>query len=485
MRVLPVEALSLIFQHIAPPFAETTSPTRRPTGKDHPPPLIIASVCSYWRKVARSTPQLWKNASIQIRNIHDIHPKDSLLHLYFAHARNVGLSVSLYYSQASPMTPAIQTSALHVANCLYMHSENLSRLRLIASPLAWFPVNFEFPVLEELHITSHSDHPVIEVDLSGAVSLSFLRLETLRPKLKLPPHPTRLFLEPIPLHECIPLLLGCRNLIEFRSADFFSRLSKNIRTLEFRTNMQTFRRLDDIFRHLNLVRRLVFDSCSDTAVHFILHTLRGKPFPLEPDRVYLPALEELEIKAVDSHLLGNPTTMEVGLADFLENRYGKEGRFSGQHGTGLCIILGQQFDWTPEVKGRLRRLVAGGLQLSLIEDSEEVDWLKLLTRAPTVGPVNLSRIAVTTVKTTLYTIQQNLEETQGTTRAKSMPAHGYTQSHPWTSTSTPSYNVLASSPLLSTLIARASIRPQGLTSLVDQLPSYFVAKLLDAQLAAD
>lgn len=101
IRLLPPEIISVIFQSLIPPFADSESDTAAP--------LRLGSVCSFWRTIAWANPSLWSSLSIRF-NDPTINTQIILLRQWLRRSGDLPLSIRLVSEEeiqwGTQLTPA-------------------------------------------------------------------------------------------------------------------------------------------------------------------------------------------------------------------------------------------------------------------------------------------------------------------------------------------------------------------------------------------
>ncbi|KAJ3513059.1 hypothetical protein NLJ89_g3164 [Agrocybe chaxingu] len=147
LRILPPELLSEIFQFCIPPFTLYASDEVKTFV-----PLLFGAVCSTWRRIAWSTPSLWKTLTLYL-NTRTINSQIILLEEWLARSGGLPLSIRLHSCEdnhwAPPSTPG---SAIETINRFASRWRDLD-LRLPTSCYKYLPSLEEpLPLLDSLHL---------------------------------------------------------------------------------------------------------------------------------------------------------------------------------------------------------------------------------------------------------------------------------------------------------------------------------------------
>ena len=144
---LPFELLSVIFLFCLPDDLFIMPKKRQG-------PLLLTQVCSWWRTIALSTPELWSS----LRVVYHIKSrgKDRLKEI----DRIVAPSMGLWLSRSSPLPLSISVEGVamkqSILDVLFYHSTRCRHLEL-KSIHCWSGLqipNGNFPILERLHVYS-------------------------------------------------------------------------------------------------------------------------------------------------------------------------------------------------------------------------------------------------------------------------------------------------------------------------------------------
>ena len=136
MLWLPTEVLSQILQH-----APRNSKNHTGVVVARESPLFLAHVCSHWRSIAFSIPDIWSFIDVTLRmtTTSHIHNRTKLFQLHLSLSRGASLSIALVSEHDDPdiIQPFIRTLLSHFPRCQSLYME---------LPESWF---FKFP-LEQL-----------------------------------------------------------------------------------------------------------------------------------------------------------------------------------------------------------------------------------------------------------------------------------------------------------------------------------------------
>lgn len=225
-NVLPPETLSLIFE------AACALPSDL---KCHDPhlPLILASVCSHWRRVAYGTPTIWQALIVRAHDQNIISKAAlTLVQLYAHHVGALTLSLGITFAQVGapkrrrlPRTSRVPVSEFFkfiLRECAI----KLGALVLIHVPRQWWsslptggPHSILLPRLKRISFSwaEKSRDPALTLFQEDAVpQLTQVSLSGQRLPINLPWNRiTFLELEEMNVEQCIGLLVQCSNLIEY------------------------------------------------------------------------------------------------------------------------------------------------------------------------------------------------------------------------------------------------------------------------------
>ena len=119
VRKLPPDVTSIIFEFCLPDFQ--LSPY---TEWDVSIPLSLGAICSYWRDIAWSTPNLWSSLVVLVPSKHDLHITTGMAEEWLARSGQLPLSIRIIVSGSYKKT----ISAL--ANIINQYSTRWSHLDL-------------------------------------------------------------------------------------------------------------------------------------------------------------------------------------------------------------------------------------------------------------------------------------------------------------------------------------------------------------------
>ncbi|KAJ7257087.1 hypothetical protein C8J57DRAFT_555592 [Mycena rebaudengoi] len=165
---LPVEITSEIFLNFLPIY-----PLRPPLSGSSSP-AVLGQICSKWRHVALSTPQLWRAIEIGLRLDFDrfVNTKLSILETWLARSKNCPLSLSLQtrsgYCDGAPQLRRLEDT-------MSAHSDRLQFLDIDGDGLRG-----PFPLLRELTVGSSVVHTAATVfcDAPSLTTVHFPRAST-------------------------------------------------------------------------------------------------------------------------------------------------------------------------------------------------------------------------------------------------------------------------------------------------------------------
>lgn len=225
-NVLPPETLSLVFEAVC------ALPSDLKCNDPHSP-LILASVCSHWRRVAYTTPTIWQALVVRPYDQNTI--SKAALTLVRLYAHHVGaLTLSLGINLDQPDTPKRKrlprTSRVLVSDFFKLaireNASKLGALVLVHVPRQWWsslstsiPQTTVLPVLKRLSFswTENPREPVHTLFQADVVPhLTHVSLSGQRRPAELPWNfITFLELEEMNVEQCIGLLVHCSRLIEY------------------------------------------------------------------------------------------------------------------------------------------------------------------------------------------------------------------------------------------------------------------------------
>ena len=94
LRQLPPDVTSTIFEFCLPDFTDNQlSPY---TEEDLSIPLSLGAICSYWRDIAWSTPNLWSSFVVCIKREHDLHIFTGIAEEWLARSGQLPLSICVF-----------------------------------------------------------------------------------------------------------------------------------------------------------------------------------------------------------------------------------------------------------------------------------------------------------------------------------------------------------------------------------------------------
>lgn len=251
-KYLPPEILSNIFRYASPPI---DFPTRHfdtservintytsplPDLETNSPylPVLLGSVCSYWRQVAQSTPELWNTLVLDVRRRTAVNHAQ-LLQLCLSKSKALPLEVEMDFrreqrvNHGEPLKDRGNkiVAALRPIQGVLFDPDTMPKmrtLRLIAPPCEWLPlIPASFPNLEDLSLGwpfrfSMRPPASLVLDLSNLRRLTRVTLSR-EVKLVLPwSQITNLKLLCLPIHVCLDILFRCENLEKCRVRHIFA-----------------------------------------------------------------------------------------------------------------------------------------------------------------------------------------------------------------------------------------------------------------------
>ncbi|KAL1682399.1 hypothetical protein EV122DRAFT_203808 [Schizophyllum commune] len=171
VRLLPPEILSIIFE-----FALPEKWTDECMGG---PGLNFAAVCSTWRAVALSTPQLWRYINVEFL-FYATRWKEAM-EAHLARSGNLPLSVSLTFNPVRNIT----TSLEEAWSMLHSHSHRWASLTVDELPMPTrynqLPWPEHFPTLTHLHLQNSSPYRSAGFYALAGAPITSLRLDLAHP----------------------------------------------------------------------------------------------------------------------------------------------------------------------------------------------------------------------------------------------------------------------------------------------------------------
>ncbi|KAL1664253.1 hypothetical protein GGF50DRAFT_55226 [Schizophyllum commune] len=176
VRLLPPEILSVIFE-----FALPEKWTDECMGG---PGLNFAAVCSTWRAVALSTPQLWRYINVEFL-FYATRWKEAM-EAHLARSGNLPLSVSLTFNPVRNVT----TSLEEAWSLLHSHSHRWASLIVDELPVParynQLPWPEHFPTLTHLHLQNSAPYRSAGFFALAGAPITSLRLDLVKPLCLVP-----------------------------------------------------------------------------------------------------------------------------------------------------------------------------------------------------------------------------------------------------------------------------------------------------------
>ncbi|KAF9446145.1 hypothetical protein P691DRAFT_225384 [Macrolepiota fuliginosa MF-IS2] len=196
------------------------------------PPVTLGLVCSYWREIVRSRPDLWTTIKLEFQSMsRSLHAPASILGLYLENSDTLPISLSMKFALGRTWN-GLELVHPAVDPLLLRHKNRITKLHLIEPPLSWASFISQLPQLEELFLIPIVNNRVYYPNYTWQISISSDRIQHIslhsqdrEPKpwlqdVTLPPlanHLTSLDLRSVPMDICAELLLHqCSTLIEYR-----------------------------------------------------------------------------------------------------------------------------------------------------------------------------------------------------------------------------------------------------------------------------
>ncbi|KAJ7768388.1 hypothetical protein B0H16DRAFT_1716396 [Mycena metata] len=182
-------------------------------------PLLLCTVCSQWRTIAILTPALWSSIELAFKFSLFGSKFLALLDLWLSRTGHHPLSLSLYYDEYTVTKNRPQVDLL--VQLILRHSHQWAEVELKLPDASEFHqfMGYHYPALKALSLT-HSINPSIPpvTSFAHAPSLTNVQLSAgcaadpiALPWLQL----TSLKCEALYVHECLALLRGTTQLVEF------------------------------------------------------------------------------------------------------------------------------------------------------------------------------------------------------------------------------------------------------------------------------
>ncbi|KAF9449412.1 hypothetical protein P691DRAFT_774702 [Macrolepiota fuliginosa MF-IS2] len=191
-------------------------------------PVVLGSVCSFWRQVVRSTPQAWTTIALEVRHRTAV-SHAHLLRLYLSASLTLPCSVEvdcrreqLLKGREPPSTrnDRLEEALLPIRNVL-LDPENMlkiTKLRLIAPPYKWCSlIPASYPRLQSLSLAhwpsqARGQSTSLELDLRDSRCLTHCYLTGII-NITLPwSQITDLALASLPIATSLDILFQCKNL---------------------------------------------------------------------------------------------------------------------------------------------------------------------------------------------------------------------------------------------------------------------------------
>ncbi|KAI5896708.1 uncharacterized protein SCHCODRAFT_02533015 [Schizophyllum commune H4-8] len=176
VRLLPPEILSVIFEYALP--------ERWTDECMGGPGLNYAAVCSTWRAVALSTPQLWRYINVHFL-FYATRWKEAM-EAHLARSGNLPLSVSLTFNPVRNVT----TSFEEAWSLLYSHSHRWGSLTVDELPMparyTQLPWPDHFPTLTQLHLQISSPYRPAKLFALASAPITSLQLDLAQPLRPVP-----------------------------------------------------------------------------------------------------------------------------------------------------------------------------------------------------------------------------------------------------------------------------------------------------------
>ncbi|KAF5352816.1 hypothetical protein D9756_006141 [Leucocoprinus leucothites] len=390
--------------------------------------LILSAVSSRWREVTHSTPQLWATLELDGSKERTVKQQFTILRHFLHYSRQLPFSLSVRFARQSFLLD--ETMGL-----IYKNKNRIQSLRLVQAPESWMQHVPLLPYIAEFHakyclwaelqVPGKCSHLTVDEHYGDVRLMTYHTLTVLR-------------LRRVSVDVALNLLRQCPNLIEYRNREPEVYLHDEIElptepfslaqleTFEWHAYATTNVIFDEAmcaFAHLPVLRELVWGEMAGGDYSYALPLFERLPSSLSsltlvgcsvensiatldfvPDGLSIDCITLSRCKdalSVISRLKERPNSstwrlpklnsifihstpsvvaLDSALADLLEGRSSK-----GALGTFRIEISSDSRDQvhnhsvfrTPETRQRFREVVAGGIELEIVENGEIADWLWL------------------------------------------------------------------------------------------------------------